>query len=122
MKYVKQSSIIFGITMAGELLYTLLPLPVPAGVYGLFLLLAGLCTGIIKLEHIEETGNFLLEIMPLMFIPVTVGLIENYDLMKSMAIPLIVISIVSTVIVMAVTGKITEVLIAVTGKKEKHHE
>ncbi|MCI8535068.1 MAG: CidA/LrgA family protein [Hungatella sp.] len=122
MKYVKQSSIIFGITMAGELLYTLLPLPVPAGVYGLFLLLAGLCTGIIKLEHIEETGNFLLEIMPLMFIPVTVGLIENYDLMKAVAIPLIVISIVSTVIVMAVTGKITEVLIAVTGKKEKHHE
>jgi len=49
MKYVKQSSIIFGITMAGELLYTLLPLPVPAGVYGLFLLLAGLCTWIIKL-------------------------------------------------------------------------
>ena len=122
MKYVKQSSIIFGITMAGELLYTLLPLPVPAGVYGLFLLLAGLCTGIIKLEHIEETGNFLLEIMPLMFIPVTVGLIENYDLTNAVAIPLIVISIVSTVIVMAVTGKITEVLIAVTGKKEKHHE
>ena len=117
MKYVKQSSIIFGITMAGEFLYTLLPLPVPAGVYGLFLLLAGLCTGIIKLEHIEETGNFLLEIMPLMFIPVTVGLIENYDLMKSVAIPLIVISIVSTVIVMATTGKITEVLIAVIGKK-----
>ncbi len=122
MKYVKQSSIIFGITMAGEFLYTLLPLPVPAGVYGLFLLLAGLCTGIIKLEHIEETGNFLLEIMPLMFIPVTVGLIENYDLMKSVAIPLIVISIVSTVIVMATTGKITEVLIAVIGKKENHHE
>lgn len=122
MKYVRQSSIIFGITMVGEFLNALLPLPVPAGVYGLFLLLAGLCTGIVKLEYVEETGNFLLEIMPLMFIPVTVGLIENYDLMKAVAVPLVVISVVSTVAVMAVTGKITEVLIAIAGKKEKRHE
>ena len=57
MKYVKQSCIIFGITMMGELLNALLPLPVPAGVYGLFLLLVGLCMGVIKLGQVEETGN-----------------------------------------------------------------
>ena len=39
MKYIKESAIIFGITMIGEFLNKLLPLPVPAGVYGLFLLL-----------------------------------------------------------------------------------
>lgn len=108
--------------MAGELLNALLPLPVPAGVYGLFLLLAGLCAGVIKLEQVEETGNFLLDIMPVMFIPVTVGLIENYDLIKAVALPLVVISVTSTVIVMAVTGKATELLVLLTGKEKKIHE
>ena len=98
MKYVRQSCIIFGITMAGELLNTLLPLPIPAGVYGLFLLLLGLCTGLIKLEHVEETGNFLLDIMP---------------------VPVIVISVLSTIAVMAVTGKVTEFLIRMMGKGER---
>ena len=46
MKYVKEIVIIFGITMVGELLNKFIPLPVPAGVYGLFILLGGLCSGI----------------------------------------------------------------------------
>ena len=54
MKLVKEAAIIFGVTMAGELLYTLLPLPVPAGVYGLFLLLFLLLCGAVKLEQVEN--------------------------------------------------------------------
>ena len=79
MKYIKESAIIFGITMIGEFLNRLLPLPVPAGVYGLFLLLLLLCTKVLKLEAIEATGNFLLDTMPIMFIPASVGLIDSYD-------------------------------------------
>ena len=85
MKYIKESAIIFGITMIGEFLNKLLPLPVPAGVYGLFLLLLLLCTKVMKLEDIEATGNFLLDTMPIMFIPASVGLIDSYDAMKATA-------------------------------------
>ena len=60
MKYVKQITIITGMTLAGEALNWLLPLPVPAGVYGLFLMLAALMSGLVKLESVEGTGNFLL--------------------------------------------------------------
>ena len=123
MKYVKQICIIFGLTMAGELFIALLPLPIPAGVYGLFFLLFGLCTGAIRLESVEETGNFLLDTMPLMFVPVTVSLMENYSILKAVALPVAVISVVSTVAVMAVTGKMTELLIAVMKRKtRKDHE
>ena len=72
MKYVKEIVIIFGITMVGELLNKFIPLPVPAGVYGLFILLGGLCSGIIKLSDVEVTGNLLLDLMPVMFIPAAV--------------------------------------------------
>ncbi len=117
MKYIKESAIIFGITMIGEFLNELLPLPVPAGVYGLFLLLILLCTGILKLNDIEATGNFLLEIMPILFIPASVGLIESYDAMKEILVPLIVICLVSTLIVMGVTGKVSELMVAFLKKK-----
>ena len=45
MKLIKECVIIFGITLVGEMLNVSLPFPVPAGVYGLFILLALLCAG-----------------------------------------------------------------------------
>ncbi len=119
MKYVRQSCILFGFTMAGELLHALLPLPVPAGVYGLFLLLGALCAGAVRVKDVEETGNFLLETMPLMFIPVTVGLVENLEQVKQIAVPLLAISAVSTVVVLFATGKTADWLIR-RGRRNGH--
>lgn len=119
MRYVKEICIIFGITMTGEILNQLLPLPVPAGVYGLFILLAGLCTGIIKLKDVEPTGNLLLDLMPMMFIPVSVGLIESMDVMRAVLVPFLVITLVSTVIVMAITGKVADTIIKHKKKGEE---
>ena len=116
MKYIKQVFIIFGITMAGEVLNAILPLPVPSGVYGLFLMLLGLCTKVIKVSDVEDVGNFLLDTMPMMFIPVSVGLIESYGAMKAVLVPLFAISVISTIIVMVVTGKMTELIIRLTRK------
>lgn len=116
MKYVRECLIIFGITLAGELLNLLLPLPIPAGVYGLFLLLILLCSGILKLESVETTGNFLLDIMPILFIPASAGLIESYETIKAILVPLTVICIVSTIVVMTVTGKVTELMLRLGAK------
>ena len=120
MKYVMQSCILFGFTMAGELLHALLPLPVPAGVYGLFLLLGALCAGAVRVKDVEETGNFLLETMPLMFIPAGVGLMTSWSQLKTFLLPLVVITVVSTFVVMIVTGKVTDFLLDRKGKEKKH--
>ena len=73
MKYLKEVTIIFGITMLGEFLNYLLPFPVPSGVYGLFILLLLLCTGALHTEDVAEVGDFFLDTMPIMFIPAGVG-------------------------------------------------
>lgn len=104
MKYVKQTMIITGMTLAGEILNSLLPLPVPAGVYGLFLMLAALVTGTVKLESVEGTGNFLLDTMSLMFIPATVGVIECAEELRAVLLPFLLVILISTVVVMCVTG------------------
>lgn len=105
MKYVKQIGIVLGITMAGEILYQVLPLPVPAGVYGLFIMLAALMGGAVKLESVEGTGNFLMDTMTMMFIPATVGIVESIAEVRAVLLPFLVIIAVSTILVMIVTGR-----------------
>ena len=118
MKYLKEVAIIFGITMAGEFLNYLLPLPVPAGVYGLFILLLLLCAGTLKVEDVSEVGDFFLDTMPLMFIPAGVGLLNSVDEAKSILVPHTVISVVSTVFVMAVTGRVAQNIIRAPKKRK----
>ena len=64
MKHVQQFSIILLISVIGELLKTFLPLPVPASVYGLIIMLVALLTGILKLDQVKGAADFLVEIMP----------------------------------------------------------
>ena len=82
MKFVRQFMIILAISFVGELLHALLPLPVPASIYGLVLMLIGLQTGILPLNAVNEAGGFLIEIMPMLFIPAGVGLMVSWGALK----------------------------------------
>ncbi|MEE0954950.1 MAG: CidA/LrgA family protein [Eubacterium sp.] len=108
MRYLKQFAIILAVTCVGELLNYFLPLPIPASIYGLVLMLVLLVTGVVKLESVDETGTFLVEIMPVMFIPAGVGLMTSFGTLKSMLVPVLVITVSVTFLVMAVTGKVTD--------------
>ena len=116
MKYVQQFSIILLISVIGEILKTFLPLPVPASVYGLVIMLVALLTGILKLDQVKGAADFLVEIMPVMFIPAGVGLLEAWPSLRPVWIPVVVISSVTTIIVMVVTGRAAQRII---GKEKK---
>ena len=111
MKYIKQFLIILLISALGEGLYVLLPLPIPASVYGLVLMLAALISKVLKVEQVKETADFLIEIMPVMFIPAGVGLLTAWGDLKPIWIPISVIIVVTTVFVMVVTGWVTQAVI-----------
>lgn len=119
MKYMKQFCLIMFISFLGEVLHHYLPLPIPASIYGLVILFAGLMTGVVKLSHVEETGRFLIEIMPLMFIPAAVGLLESWGILAPIWIPIIGITLITTVIVMIVSGKITQFVIRLENREER---
>ena len=119
MKYIIQFEIIIAISLIGELLNRLIPLPIPASIYGMVILFTALCTGLIKLSAVKETGKFLIYIMPMMFIPATVGLLESWSIMQNFLTAIIVISLVSTVAVMVLTGRITQFIINIKNKEKK---
>jgi holin-like protein len=117
MKYMRQIGIILMVTFLGELLKYFIPLQIPASIYGLVLMLAALKTKIIPLESVQEAGNFMIEIMPMMFIPAAVGLITSWDILKSFFLPVIIVTIVSTIMVMAVVGRVTQSAIRLGKRK-----
>ena len=114
MKYLKQFLIILVISFAGELLKYVLPLPIPASIYGMVILLVGLLTGWIALDAVKDVGKFLIEIMPVMFIPAGVGLMSSWGILKPLLLPVSIITVVTIVTVMAATGKVSQWVIPVS--------
>jgi len=117
MKIIKEFAIIIIISFLGEMLQWFIPFDIPASIYGLVLMFTALTLGIIKLEEVRRTGKFFIEIMLLMFIPPTVKLIDSWGIVKPRIIPFLIVSILSTIIVMAVSGKMTQFIINKDNKK-----
>lgn len=111
MKYMYQFAIILLITFIGETLNYLIDLPIPASIYGLIIMTLLLTTKIIKLEQVRDAGKFLISIMQLMFIPGAAALIISWDSLSQMLVPFIVMVVSSTIIVMVVTGKVSDFII-----------
>lgn len=119
MKYIKQFGIILAISFIGEILNYCIPLPIPASIYGLVIMFLCLHFKLFHVDDVKTTAVFLIEIMPLMFIPAAVGLITSWNLIQSNILAYIVVTIISTIAVMTVSGWITQIIIRYGRKKEK---
>ena len=106
----------------GELLNRLLPLPVPGSVYGLVLMFLCLMSGVIKLRQVEDVGDFLVKIMPILFVGPCVSLMTVVGEIADQIVPILIICIVSTVLVMAVTGWVAQAIMRKRGDREESHE
>ena len=111
MKWMKQFGIILLISFVGEILEKWIPLPIPASIYGIILLFLCLKLNIIPHEAVHETGKFLIEIMPLMFIPAAVGLLETWDVIAPAWLGYVAVTVISTWGVMIVSGRVTQFVI-----------
>ena len=117
VNYLRQGLLIFGFTLLGEALHVLLPIPIPAAIYGLVLLFAALCLRIVKVEQVKQFSGFLLTIMPILFVSPAVDLLESWGLLPNLGAILLLIA-VSTIVVFAVSGLICQAVC----KKEEPNE
>ena len=115
VKYIFQFARITAFCLAGEVLAALLPLPIPASVYGLLLMVAALKTGVLKLDQVRETGLFLTGIFPLLFVPAAAGVVELGSQLMDLLLPAVLAIVPITALVMAVTGMVAQ---KCAGRKE----
>lgn len=128
MKIVYQFGRILMFCFAGELLHVVLPLPIPASIYGLVLLVAALLTGLVRLEQVRDAAVFLTGIFPLLFVPAAVGVMELRRELTAMLAPVLAALVPVTVLVMAASGCTTQALLrraarrSAVEKQEARHD
>jgi len=117
MKYVPQFLYILSFSFIGEVLQAVVPLPIPAAIYGLVLLLIALATGLLKVKQVEDAAAWLISIMPILYVPICVKILEYWGVISQNAAAIITITVVSTFLVFAVSGLVTQWLMKRRGAK-----
>lgn len=117
MKYLTQFLIILGFTLAGEALQRIVPLPIPASVYGLILLFLALCFKVVKVEQVKDTGAFLTSILPILFVSPAVGIVEDWALIRDDLIPILLLLVASTVLTFGIAGRVAQAFLKKGGEE-----
>lgn len=108
MKHVKQFLLILTFSAMGEVLHSWIPLPIPASVYGLVLLFLSLQFRLVKAEAIQETGDWMISLMPVFFVAPGVNILACWDILAPKLVPLTIVLLSTTVLTFAVSGKVTQ--------------
>lgn len=122
MNVLKPMSIILGISFLGEILHEILPIPFPSSVYGLIILFLLLQFKVVKLETIKSFSDFLIAVMPVFFVAPSIGLMDTWNVMLEILIPIILIGIGTTALIMIVTGKVSQFIIRKSSKDGAKNE
>lgn len=115
MKYLRQIGIIFLFSLLGELCRYLIPVSIPASIYGMVLLFAALALKIVPVQAVSDSGNFLVSILPVLFVAPTVNILASWDAIKEHLIAILVIMLLTTVITFAGAGLVTQWLLGRKG-------
>lgn len=107
-----------GFSLVGEALQRLLPLPIPASVYGIVLLFAALSFKIVKVEQVKDAGAFLISILPVLFVPPAVRILEDWALIRGALVPIVLLVVASTILTFGISGKLTQIW---QDKEKKRH-
>lgn len=100
---VRGLAILVAIFLAGNWLHAH-GVPIPGGVLGLLLFYAAMLTGVIRLRWVDRAANLLLRHMVLLFVPLTVGLMDLGGVLSRQAMPIVASLVVSFVAVLLTTG------------------
>lgn len=101
---IRQCLIIFGCLAVGELIVWLTGITIPSSIIGMLLLTACLQMKLIKIEWVKEMADFLISNLGFFFVPPGVALILYFDVIKAELLPITVSVVVSTILVLVVTG------------------
>lgn len=113
---IRQLAILFGCLALGELIITLTHIPLPSSILGMLLLTLLLKLKVIRLEWVRSISDFLVTNIGFFFVPPGVAIMLYFDIIKAQFMPIVTASVVSTVLVLAVTGWVHQIY----GRTVKH--
>ncbi len=116
MKILKQAAIIFGVCLIGEIISELIPVAFPGSVISMVILFILFVLNWLKPEGLSDVNDFLLDNMGFFFIPPGVGIMTRFDLLKSSAVQILLVCIVSAIVTFAVTAYTVQFVMKIQNK------
>mgnify|MGYP000963051500 FL=1 len=114
---IRYCAIIFGCLALGELIVYLTGIHFPSSIIGMILLTLFLHLGWVKLHWVKAFSDMLISHLGLFFVPPSVAILAYFDLIAKNFWSISVAIVVSTIIVMVVTGHVYQFI----RKRTKHH-
>lgn len=122
MKIISQYLIILICLIAGEFISRFFNIPIPGNVLGMIILLIALISGIVKLEKVEGAASTLIKNLPLFFVPAGVGIMAYFNIVSKYAAAIMIATFLSTLLVLLVTGHITQGAISLKGRGNRNND
>ena len=107
---VRQCFILFGCLALGELTVRTTGVKLPSSIIGMLLLTLLLKLKVIKLEWVRGLTDFLIANLGFFFVPPGVALMLYFDLIRAEILPIALATLLSTVIVLIITGHTQQVV------------
>lgn len=101
---IRQLAIIFGCLALGELIIYFTHIPLPSSILGMLILTFLLKVKLVRIEWVRSISDFLVGNIGFFFVPPGVAIMLYFDIIKAQLLPIVVASVASTVLVLAVTG------------------
>ncbi len=117
---ILQFGIVFAFLVAGEIIVHFTDIPIPSSIIGMVLLCASLKAGLVKLEWVDRLSGFLVHNLGFFFVPAGIGLMNCLGLIADQWIPIVCATVISTMIIIAVTGQVHQWIRTATSRRNRH--
>lgn len=119
VNYLRELGIILAICVLGEVISVLIGGALPANVLGMILLLVLLASRLIKARQVEHTADFFLKNMAIFFLPVSLGILELYNQLKSQLVAIIAVCVITTFLTALATAGTVHFILVLQSKNKK---
>lgn len=117
---ILQLGVIFAFLAVGELIVWFFDVPIPSSILGMILLTVALKCRFVRLRHVEKAADFMVGNLGFFFVPAGVSVMLHFSLIREQWIPIVVASVVSTLVVFDITGRVHQFVRRLTRKYQRH--
>lgn len=122
MNIILQCGVLFTFLAIGELVVWLTGIQVPSSIIAMLLLTLALKLRIVRLRHVERISNFLVHNLGIFFVPAGVGLMSCLGLIAEQWVPIVGSMVVSTAVILVVTGQVYQLVSTRTRRRHRNAE
>ena len=103
-QYLRSFILIYLCLYAGLAIASLLPITIPGSIIGMLILFVLLSLQILPAKWVKPSCHLLIRYMALLFVPIGVGVMQYYEVLKAQFGPVVVSCFISTLVVLVIVS------------------